>query len=261
MPSSSYVVSAEWLSENLDDEGVRIVDVRKRDDYDQAHVVKAASLPLSDVIRDEDPRAISRLAETIGIEEGTLVVAYDDQAGTYAARAAWALERIGHTRIALLATPFGRWRSLGFPVSRDLTNFNPTNYEPRERSDLAADVEYVKSRIGKESTVIVDTRDRIGYLDGHIPGAKTIPWRTFGVEDAVLRDADSLRRFIGEHGIPLDSEVITYCDAGITAALGFYAFRIAGFELVRLYPGSFMEWAASGLPIERIELAYYRDLL
>lgn len=260
MPQS-FVVSPGWLADNLENESVRIIDTRKPDDFLKGHIANAASLPISELLNNEDSETTARLAGSLDIDQGKLVVTYDDHRGIYAARVAWSLERIGHPAVALLETPFEKWRTLGLPISKEAPSFAASEYNSGERSQLVADSEYVRSKLRDGDSVLVDTRERLGYLDGHIPGAKTMPWRIFGGQDAVLQSAENLRRLIAEHGIRVGPEVITYCDVGVTAALAFYAFKAAGFERVRLYPGSFMEWQTLGLSAERVELAYYRDLL
>jgi thiosulfate/3-mercaptopyruvate sulfurtransferase len=46
--------------------------------------------------------------------------------------------------------------------------------------------------------------------------------------------------------------VITYCNAGVSAAVGLFALKLAGFTAVTNYSGSWYEWESDpGNPIAR----------
>lgn len=46
-------------------------------------------------------------------------------------------------------------------------------------------------------------------------------------------------------------EVVVYCGSGITAAVTLLDLHRAGRTDAKLYPGSWSEWSARGLPVER----------
>jgi thiosulfate/3-mercaptopyruvate sulfurtransferase len=58
-----------------------------------------------------------------------------------------------------------------------------------------------------------------------------------------------LRALFAASGITPDREAITYCQAGIRAAHTFFALKLAGFERVRNYEGSWLAWTKAGQPI------------
>jgi thiosulfate/3-mercaptopyruvate sulfurtransferase len=89
---------------------VRVVDVRKAEDYQRDHIPTAVSLPLARVLENDLPEKIVSFLEELGISDSTPVVVYDDTFGALAARVAWTFQYIGHDNTALLEMTFKQWK-------------------------------------------------------------------------------------------------------------------------------------------------------
>ena len=48
---------------------VRIVDVRKKDEYLEGHIPTSVSLPLGDLLSDDSPESIIRILNNLGISD------------------------------------------------------------------------------------------------------------------------------------------------------------------------------------------------
>ena len=59
---------------------------------------------------------------------------------------------------------------------------------------------------------------------------------------SLLMETAELRQLYPSAGVTPDAAVITYCDAGVSAAVGLFALRLAGFDNVRNYSGFWYEW-------------------
>ncbi|MGB8023749.1 MAG: rhodanese-like domain-containing protein, partial [Nitrososphaeraceae archaeon] len=68
---------------------IRVVDVRKAEDYQQEHIPTAVSLPLAVLLGKDTPSGIVDILENLGISDKMPVVIYDDTFGALAARVAW----------------------------------------------------------------------------------------------------------------------------------------------------------------------------
>ena len=264
-PTSSVqlpiVCDADTLRSLVRKKVVRVVDVRKADDYRQEHIPTAVSLPLARVLENDTPEKIVGMMEELGISDKTPVVVYDDTFGALAARVAWTFQYVGHTNTALLEMTFKQWKELGLETEKQSRTFPKTKHSLNVNKNIFADASYVESAKAQPGKLLVDSRERLNFLTEHIPGAKNIPYTMVGSNGSILRKADELKRFIENRGITDNAEIITYCGSvGTLSGLTYYALKLAGFKNVKLYPKSFKEWKALGKPKEEFKDATYWDL-
>jgi thiosulfate/3-mercaptopyruvate sulfurtransferase len=255
------VCDADTLRSLLRKKAVRVVDVRKADDYGKGHIPTAVSLPLARVLENDTPEKINDILEEIGVTDGMPVVVYDDTFGALAARVAWTFQYVGHTNTALLEMTFKQWKELGLETEKQTRTFPRTEHPLDINAGIHADAKYVESAKSQEGKLLVDSRERLNFLTEHIPGAKNIPYTMVGSNGSILRKADELKRMMENRGISNDSEIITYCGSvGTLSGLTYYALKLAGFSNVKLYPKSFKEWKALGKPKQEFRDATYWDL-
>jgi thiosulfate/3-mercaptopyruvate sulfurtransferase len=255
------VCDADSLGSLLRKKAVRVVDVRKADDYGKGHIPTAVSLPLARVLENDAPEKIIDILEEMGVTDGMPVVVYDDTFGALAARVAWTFQYVGHTNTALLEMTFRQWKELGLETEKQARTFARSKHPLAINAGIHADAKYVESAKSQQGKLLVDSRERLNFLTEHIPGAKNIPYTMVGSNGSILRKADELKRMIENRGISNDSEIITYCGSvGTLSGLTYYALKLAGFSNVKLYPKSFKEWKALGKPKEEFRDATYWDL-
>lgn len=240
---------------------VRVVDVRRPEDYNSEHITTAVSLPLAKVLENDTPEKIVGILEELGISDGMPVVVYDDTFGALAARVAWTFQYVGHTNTALLEMTFRQWKELGLETEKQARTFPRAKHSLAVNENMYADAKYVESAKSQPGKLLIDSRERLNFLTEHIPGARNIPYTMVGSNGMILRRADELKRMIENRGISNDAEIITYCGSvGTLSGLTYYALKLAGFQNVKLYPKSFKEWKALGKPKEEFKDATYWDL-
>jgi thiosulfate/3-mercaptopyruvate sulfurtransferase len=184
----------------------------------------------------------ARAASRAGIGKEVFVVAYDQGMTGGAARLWWLLRHFGHDAVAVLDGGIASW--LG-PLRGGEEENEPARFEARERAGDTIGADELARRLGEEGLVIVDARaperfrgeqEPIDPVAGHIPGAWNVPFTdALPVPDAILD---------GE-------EIVVYCGSGVTACVDVLALERAGRADAKLYPGSWSDWAARGLPVER----------
>ncbi len=81
---------------------------------------------------------------------------------------------------------------------------------------------------------------------GHIPKAANIPPPKLltGAHHALLEPGQMAGTLQGA-GAMSDSPVITYCNSGRSASLGYFVLRMSDHKNVAVYDGSLAEWTAS----------------
>jgi thiosulfate/3-mercaptopyruvate sulfurtransferase len=241
---------------------IRVVDVRKAEDYQQEHIPTAVSLPLAVLLGKDTPSGIVDILENLGISDKMPVVIYDDTFGALAARVAWTFQYVGHTNTALLEVTFSHWKSLGLETDKKINTFPRIQHSLNINYDIHADASYVETAKEQPNKILVDSRERLNFLTEHIPGAKNIPYTMVGsINGSILRKPEEIKRFVENRGISPDAEVITYCGSvGTLSGLTYYALKLAGVKNVKLYSKSFREWKSLGKPKEEFKDANYWDL-
>jgi len=89
---------------------------------------------------------------------------------------------------------------------------------------------------------------------GHIPGAKSVPWKTATNDDSTFKPAADLRKIYFEGaGLKPGEDTIVYCRIGERSSHTWFVLTyLLGLENVRNYDGSWTEWGNKvGAPIER----------
>ncbi len=246
------LVDPSWLRERLGRPGLRTVDLRDAGAYARGHVPGAVHLELAELGTTSaglenvllPPDAFNTLMSRIGLSGGDVVVAYDDQWGLAAARLLWALHHYGHTEVSVLNGGWDRWREEGGAVATGEESAVPGRFAAELQSDVSADTAWVVRSIEAGGAVLLDTRSRAEFEQGHLPGA--VLWDWFNAVPVagwnVSRDPDELRVEWQALGLQPSDEVVVYCRSGMRAAHTYLVLRNAGFGRVRLYDGSWQEW-------------------
>jgi len=256
----SALVEPAWLRERLDDEYVRVVDLREADAWVEGCVPGAVHLELAMLGRSAGGRDNMLLGaedfETsmsrLGISSASAVVAYDDQWGLAAARLVWALHAYGHQRASVLNGGWERWVEEGGPTTPGGAIPSPGRFTARVHSDVRADFEWIAARVEDGEAVLIDTRTPAEYAGGHVSGARCWDWFNAVPEGSwdATRPVEELLEAWAELGVHPDREIVVYCRSGMRAAHTYVALRYAGFSRVRLYDGSWQDWSARGAPPE-----------
>ncbi|KOP83167.1 sulfurtransferase [Cytobacillus solani] len=265
----NYFIEKEWLLEHLQDKNIRIADCRYNlglseegyDSYVKDHIPGAVyfhlSKDLSGPVSVHGGRhplpAIEDLQETFslaGISEETTVIAYDGGEGSYAARLWWLLNYVGHEKVYILNGGYKAWKDAGYPTNDTIPTYLKTEFKVHLNDKIFASQEEVKKMVEakNDETVIIDSRENKRYLGmeepidkkaGHIPGAINKVW-TEGFENGRIKSIKEQEKRFKE--IDKDKQVIVYCGSGVTATPNFIALKMAGYNNVKLYAGSFSDW-------------------
>lgn len=249
------------LRSELRDNSVRVIDVRREEDYKKSHIPNAVNLPLANLLSDDSPERVVKLVNTIGIDDETHVVVYDDTFGALASRVAWTLEYLGHSKVSLLETTFSKWKSLGLEHDDKIPQIQSKEHTIQLNSEILSTTDYLEASKNKPNVLLIDNRERLNYLEQHIPGAINLPYRTLATQDKILRPKEDMKRLLDNRGITGEFEIITYCGSvGTLSGLAYYALKSIGLSNIKLYVRSFKEWKGLEKPTVKQEDAHYWDL-
>ena len=199
------------------------------------------------------PEVAAAVFGRLGIDATKHVVAYDQGSGVYAARLWWMLRWLGHDNVAVLDGGFAKWSREGRPVESEAHAAKPARFLPA-RVRPTVNAAGVAASLPRHDLVLLDARAAERYrgdvepLDpvaGHIPGALNRPHSRNVSADGTFRSAGEL---LAEFEAMLHGrspgDVVHYCGSGVSACHNILAMMIAGYPLMRLYPGSWSEWCA-----------------
>jgi thiosulfate/3-mercaptopyruvate sulfurtransferase len=246
-------VAPQWLAQRLRNPALCLLDVREAARYDEGHIPGAVQVELASLSQEIDgvpgmllpADAFARKMGQLGVKSRRSVVIYDDNWGLAAARVLWALACYGHDTSAILTGGIDRWQAEGYATVREPVHTTPAAFRPRPKGEHLATRAWLQERLADPDVVLLDTRAPGEFAAGHLPGAICWDWINGvprGSWDAV-RPAGDLRNELAQLGITADKEIVTYCHSGVRAAHTYLLLRLLGFPRVRLYDGSWLDWA------------------
>lgn len=268
-PAAETLVEVDWLHDHLDRSDLLIVDTRLSDEYGRGHIPGAISWDtyLKYHWADTSPEGMeqfNRLLEfTVGqhgITHEHMVVFYDEGGVGYRAiRGVWVLNYLGHDHAHLLNGGLAAWQAAGLPLSREHRRLRPARFIANVQPALVATYRDVLEAIGRSDTVILDARapdehrgENVRAIrGGTVPGAVNVDYVHNVDEEGRFKSPDDLRRLYESAGLRTEREILTYCHGSYRAAHAWLALRLAGYDRVRPYLGSWQEWGDRiDLPIE-----------
>lgn len=274
------LVSTEWLEQHLQDPDLRIVE--SNEDvllYSTGHIPGAVHIDWRDDLQDAlvrdyiSPEAFASLCARNGISPETTVLFYGDKSNWWACYALWAFRLYGHTKVKILNGGRDKWVAEGRPLTKDRPQV-PTDVQypvplGRRDEEIRAFADDTLAHM-KAKLPLIDVRSpgefkgevthmpeypQEGVLrGGHIPGAKSIPWKTAANADGTFKSADELRKIYTEEcGLQPDSDIVAYCRIGERSSHTWFVLQyLLGYKKVRNYDGSWTEWGNKvRAPIER----------
>lgn len=251
------LVSSVWLKEHLDDPNLVVLDTRPRVAYMYGHIPNSISLSVDQLIQVNehgahlapDVQSAAHLLGGLGIDQTKTLVVAGETMDPSVARVAWTLQYLGHQNTMILDIGISTWQSLGNSISRAQKKLPPTQFVPQIQPNLRIDAAELKDLVGK--VTILDARTPQEYFGGHIPSSILIPFTDGLGQGGFLFDKkESLSSLFAEKQVSGDKEIICYCMHGHRASALFYQLKLAGFERVRLYDGSFIDWHSKRLALE-----------
>ena len=280
---ASPLVSPAWLSENLDDSKLVIIDLRNKIDKGSYETFLEEHIPgaiHSDYLKDgwrvgrdgvvgllPEAEQFQSLARSLGVSDNTHVVVVPAGVSSTdfgsAARAYWTFKVFGHENVSILDGGFAAWRDFA-PAKIETGAFiapDPGNFVARFNPEFyigTSDVAAFAANPGQ--ALLVDGRtDEQFYAGGKHPKAAKagrIPSavlmdqdKAYSPEGNRLKSRNELAKIYSNLG---DKTIVSYCNTGHWAATNWFVMsEILGQKNVKLYDGSMVEWTANtDLPLD-----------
>lgn len=201
---------------------------------------------------------IDRFAKTlkeIGISKNSHVVIYDDKCGANAAaRFWWMLKSIGHEKVQVLNGGIQEAEKIGLKMSNKVQkNKIVEDYEFTNWELPIVKIDEVEENSMKQNSLIIDVRENIRYrgemepidlIAGHIPNSINIPFSTNLDSTGMFLPLNELKlKYLNLFSNREIKDLIVHCGSGVTACHTILALDYVGFEIPKLYVGSWSEWS------------------
>jgi 3-mercaptopyruvate sulfurtransferase SseA len=235
--------------------GARFVDLNRDLATVEADPANGGRHPLPSL------QKFSAVLSKLGIAPTNRVIIYDDKNGSNAAaRFWWMLRSVGHEKVQVLNGGLQAAIKIGFPVSSQIENFDPTEKYPVQEWQLGlASINEVEIARNNDQNIVIDVRDKnrfdgltepLDLIAGHIPGAVNVPFSENLNEDGFYHSPQVLKQKYSQMIDSKNSEnIIVHCGSGVTACHTLLAMDYAGLPIPKLYVGSWSEWSRNDRPM------------
>lgn len=260
--------SAEWLRENIDREDLVVLDARAElsDDkagykqYKASHIKGAHYVSLEDVLTGEirehggrhplpDLDDFIQNMMSLGVEDSSTLIIYDNGDLAMAGRLWWLLKYIGLDKVYILEGGYRAWVDSNNSVTKDL----PKKVEASKltlniQEQMLAEIDEVKEAIDNKDIAIIDSRaferysgevEPLDKIPGHIPSAINYPWLDLVGENK--KDIEGLKEYFKD----LDEfkELIVHCGSGVTGTVNILFMEEIALK-PKLYAGGYSDWVS-----------------
>ena len=273
--TKSPLVTAEWLSQNIDAPDIRVIDATwfapflnptktGYQAYTEAHIPGAVYFDIDKIADPEailphtmpPPHVFSSRVRKLGLGDGNRLVVCDHNNFFASARVWWMFRVMGVEDITVLDGGLNAWLAHGGNTEDMPPVAVERHFTPRVRGDLIKTIDQMEALVADDALQIIDARPedrftgqapepREGLKSGHMPGSKNVPGSEYLTADGLMKSEDELRRIFTDAGIDPDLPSVTTCGSGVTAAVTALSLATLGNDLVAVYDGSWSEWAVN----------------
>lgn len=250
--SAQIIVSAAWLKQHLTEVNVAAVASPV---FESTHIPGAVLLP------PKSSPMFSRLLSVLASDSPAPIVLYQENGWPIPVSQAFLeLTAAGlGPRLRVLDGGLRAWRSSGGP-----TESGPSLARAQGGAQVLSPVavlierDAVLAALHRPGIVVLD--DRLpaffggelaapGERHGHVPGAINLPFTDLANADGTFASPQKLAAAFEQIGATSARLIVIYCHSGRKAALAYVAGRQLDLPML-VYPGSWHDWSASGMPSE-----------
>ena len=275
----SELVSTNWVYKNLNNRRLVILDCswhmpqEKRNakkEYEAMHIKNAYFFDIDKIsdIKTNLPhmlpsqRKFEKKVRSFGINQNSLIAAYDVKGIFSSPRVWWMFKYFGHNNIFVLNGGLIKWLKEKKPVINKKTYFKKGNFISQLSKEFLVTKNEVLESINRKNSLTFDARHkdrfngkvkepRKGLRCGHIPGSKNIFWGNLINRKGTLVSKKKINNLFNKFPIK-NKKIITSCGSGITACILSLSLLHGPKIQTSVYDGSWAEWGQNKkLPISK----------
>lgn len=227
----------------------RIIDLKK--DFSDTSAPFPNTLPSATHFQEQ--------ARHLGINASSRIVVFDSFGIYTAPRMWWLFRTMGHAHVQVLDGGLPAWIEAGLPTTsrKDLATEHPLgNFTADYQPDNLITYDDIVANTTAPTFQIVDARSagrfagtspepRAHLPSGSMPHSCSLPYKDL-LDGYHMKPAQELAQIFDERVGP-SQDLVYSCGSGLTACIVMLAAHLAGRESMRLYDGSWTEYATRGL--------------
>lgn len=263
------IVSSEWLHQNLANPNLIILDASLKSsatgqEFEKFEntIPKSRQFDLKNVFLDKGslypntiakPEIFELECRKLGICNDSEIVVFDHNGIYSSPRVWWLFKVMGHHKVSVLDGGLPSWITNGFQTEKEhLKSFDIGDFTVQFDQTLVVDFEQVYENTVKKKFTIVDARSKSRFngtgkeprqhlKSGRIENSVNIPYQEV-LRKGKFKSQSQLRNVFKEkcHN---EKELVFSCGSGMTACIVMLAFQIGYGDSLKLYDGSWTEWA------------------
>ena len=269
------LIDTETLQKSLGKPDLVVIDVRGKAAYEfGGHIPGAVHTTWHEYsdpnavakgLLDPDMSRMEHKMRALGINNDSEVVIYSNPFDNWGdeGRMFWMLEYFGHEHLRILDGGWVKWVNERRPFEHGRVTPKPGNFTIKVASHtiIAKDELRALLKQGHPNTIILDARSLEEYLGkevsgiprpGHIPSAIHLAWNGFLNNNATVKDLATIKAGLDEKGLEPGNEIVCYCTGGVRSSWLYFVLKLAGYQKLRNYPGSWWEWSRDfACPVEK----------
>jgi len=275
--ASEPFVNVDWLSENLTNDKVIILDIRNKIDGGSKEIFETGHIPsaiysnyLEDGWRTTVDGIVGKLPPVKNLEIliGNLGISNDNHVVVVpgginssdfgsAARIYWTFKVLGHEEVSILDGGYSAWvKKFSDKIESGLQDTNKVAFKSNFQSKYLATTDEVLKNLNNITVAFVDARTEEQHFGekkhgkaltaGTIPGSLLLKQSDLIIDNtSYVKSLDSIIQLSQNVGIEAEKENIVFCNTGHWASTTWFVLsEVLQLPNVKNYDGSMVEWTA-----------------
>ena len=263
--SPELVLQTSQLDTLLNQANILLVFIGSEEAFRDAHIPGSQHIRPSELVCGIAPAAgkiadaddLAFLFSRIGLNDNSIVIAYDDEGGGWAGRLIWTLDVIGHTHYHYLDGGLVAWlgekrKTENGPTDNELKkSAEQSHFDIEINSALIVTADNIIESLNDDDFIVWDARSPQEYSGektlavrgGHIPGAANINWLDLMDRNNFLRlkPLATIQTMLADKNLTTDKTIVTHCQSHHRSGLTYLVGKIMGLN-IKAYDGSWSEW-------------------
>jgi thiosulfate/3-mercaptopyruvate sulfurtransferase len=272
------LIEAAELKAIINQPNIKLLDFRKKDEYDKGHINRALNIWRTDIEDSSYPyrgmmpskSQIEDVFGHLGINSNDTIIVYDDNGMCEAARLWWVLQNYDFKNVRILNGGISAWTLNNGSLTTQKVKFKPSAFELSDNPSMAYHIskEELEQALKSEVTII-DTRTLDEYTgkhrkngaakSGRIPESLHMDWaESINYNgDQRFKTIEEIKKKYRKLNIKKTDLIVLYCHTGVRSAHStFVLTQLLGHQNVKNYDGSWVEWSYfNNLPFENDQVS------